>query len=69
MEKYILLLLVIVAKNWLIASDEPTSRETFVEYGLRFDIEEGFKDDKSGVFQLESSKFRDAQALTRAIYS
>jgi hypothetical protein len=40
-------------------------RETFVEYGLRFDIEEGFKDDKSGAFQLESSKFRDAQALTR----
>ena len=52
-------------ENWLIASDEPTSRETFIEYGYRFDIDSGFKDDKSGAFQLESSKFRDAQALTR----
>ena len=52
-------------ETWLIASDEPTSHETFHEYGLRFDIEEGFKDDKSGLFQLESSKFRDAQVLTR----
>jgi hypothetical protein len=52
-------------ETWLIASDEPTSLETFTEYGLRFDIEEGFKDDKSGLFQLESSQFRDAQALTR----
>ncbi|MDM8566666.1 hypothetical protein QUF74_13570 [Candidatus Halobeggiatoa sp. HSG11] len=40
-------------------------RETFVEYSYRFNIEEGFKDDKSGAFQLESSLFRDAQALTR----
>jgi hypothetical protein len=52
-------------ETWLIASDEPTDYETFHEYGLRFDIEEGFKEDKSGLFQLESSKFRDAQALTR----
>jgi hypothetical protein len=52
-------------ETWLIASDEPTNRETFREYGLRFDIEEGFKDDKSGAFELELSKFRDAQALTR----
>ena len=52
-------------ETWLIASDEPTSRETFTEYGLRFDIEEGFKDDKSGMFNLESLKVRDAEALTR----
>ncbi|MDM8566172.1 hypothetical protein QUF74_11040 [Candidatus Halobeggiatoa sp. HSG11] len=55
-------------ENWLIVSDEPTSRKTFVEYSYRFDIEEGFKDDKSGAFQLESSLFRDAQALIRVIY-
>lgn len=55
-------------ETWLIVSDEPTDRETFTEYGLRFDIEEGFKDDKSGLFELESSKFRDAEALTR-LYS
>ena len=52
-------------ETWLIASDEPTDRETFTEYGLRFDIEEGFKDDKPGAFNLESSKIRDAKALTR----
>jgi len=52
-------------ETWLIASDEPTDRETFREYGLRFDIEEGFKDDKSCAFNLESSKIRDAEALTR----
>ena len=52
-------------ETWLIASNEPTSRETFTEYGLRFDIEEGFKDDKSGAFNFESSKLRDAEALTR----
>jgi hypothetical protein len=52
-------------ETWLIASSEPTNQETFTEYGLRFDIEEGFKDDKSGLFNLESSKLRDAEALTR----
>jgi len=52
-------------ETWLIASNEPTDLETFREYGLRFDIEEGFKDDKSGLFELESSKIRDADALTR----
>ncbi|NOQ35394.1 MAG: transposase [Methylococcaceae bacterium] len=52
-------------ETWLIASNEPTDRETFTEYGLRFDIEEGFKDDKSGAFNLESSKIRNAKALTR----
>jgi hypothetical protein len=52
-------------ETWLIASNEPTNRETFSEYGLRFDIEEGFKDDKSGLFKLEASKIRDAEALTR----
>jgi hypothetical protein len=52
-------------ETWLIVSNEPTNRETFTEYGLRFDIEEGFKDDKSGLFNLESSKIRDAKALTR----
>ena len=45
----------------LTAGDEPTDRETFTEYGLRFDIEEGFKDGKPGAFNLESSKIRDAE--------
>ena len=50
---------------WYVLSDEPTDRETFTEYGLRFDIEENFLDDKSNGFQLESSLIRSAQALSR----
>jgi hypothetical protein len=52
-------------ESWYIVSDEPTSVQTFVEYGRRFDIEENFLDDKSKGFQLESSLVREADALTR----
>jgi hypothetical protein len=52
-------------EHWYIVSDEPTSVQTFAEYGRRFDIEENFLDDKSNGFQLESSLVRDADALTR----
>src|SRR5690606_25001231 len=50
---------------WYIASDQPTHVQTFDEYGLRFDIEENFLDDKSNGFQLESSLIRSADALAR----
>jgi hypothetical protein len=50
---------------WAVVSDEPTSVQTFVEYGWRFDIEENFLDDKSNGFQLESSLVRNADALGR----
>ena len=50
---------------WSVVSDEPTSVQTFVEYGWRFDIEENFLDDKSNGFQLESSLVRNADALGR----
>lgn len=52
-------------ERWYVLSDQPTSLQTFDEYGLRFDIEENFLDDKSNGFQLESSLVRSAQALTR----
>ncbi len=39
--------------------------QTFREYGLRFTIEENFKDDKSSGFNLENSKLRSAPALSR----
>lgn len=52
-------------EEWIVASDEPTTVETFDEYGLRFDIEENFLDDKSNGFQLESSQIRSAEALER----
>jgi|GEM_PF-3149858 len=35
---------------WQVVSDAPTSLTTFEEYGWRFHIKEGFKDDKSGAF-------------------
>ena len=52
-------------EQWQVVSDEPTSTETFTEYGERFQIEEGFLDDKSGLFALESSRIRDAAGLER----
>ena len=39
--------------------------KTFAEYGERFQIEEGFLDEKSGLFGLEDSKLRDALSLER----
>lgn len=52
-------------ERWIIVSDERVSEETFREYGFRFSIEEGFLDDKSNGFQLESSRIRSAQMLSR----
>jgi len=52
-------------ERWIVVSDQPTSTETFGEYGLRFSIEEGFLDDKSNGFQLESSRIRSAKMLSR----
>jgi hypothetical protein len=50
---------------WYIVSDEPTDLTTFDEFGLRFDIEENFLDDKSNGFQVESSRQRSEAALER----
>jgi len=54
-----------ISEVWYIVSDQPTSKTTFDEYRLRFDIEENFLDDKSNGFQLEASLFRSADALSR----
>jgi len=54
--------------DWYVISDEPTAVQTLEEYGLRFDIEENFLDDKSNGFQLESSLIRSAQALERLCF-
>ena len=54
-------------EQWQVVSDEPTSLETFADYGERFQIEEGFLDDKSGLFGLEASRLRDAASLERLI--
>ena len=50
---------------WVVVSDEPAGPGTLRDYALRFSIEEGFLDHKSGGFQRESSKLRDARALQR----
>lgn len=50
---------------WYVISDEPTDVTTLDEYGLRFDIEENFLDDKSNGFQVEASKLDDASAISR----
>ena len=55
-------------ERWYGVSDQPTTTETFVEYGLRFDIEESFLDDKSNGFQLESSRIRSAAMLSRLCF-
>ena len=50
---------------WYVISDEAADVKTLAEYGLRFDIEENFLDDKSNGFQLEDSMIRSAEALER----
>jgi len=40
-------------EQWQVVSDEPVGIATFAEYGERFQIEEGFLDEKSGLFGLE----------------
>lgn len=53
---------------WYVISDEPTDVQSLQEYGLRFDIEENFLDDKSNGFQLESSLIRSSAALERLCF-
>src|SRR6266496_2411951 len=52
---------------WFVASDEPTDARTLDEYGLRFDIEENFRDEKSGGYQIHSSQLATPEALDRLI--
>lgn len=50
---------------WMVVSNEPTTLQTFQQYGERFQIEEEFLDEKSNGFQLERSEIRSAPALSR----
>ena len=52
---------------WFVVSDEPTNARTFDEYGLRFDIEESFLDEKSGGYQIHTSELATPEALERLI--
>jgi hypothetical protein len=55
-------------EKWAILSDEPVGRHTFDEYGLRFNIEENFLDDKSGGFNLEASGLEEVTAISRLCF-
>ncbi|MEN8443860.1 MAG: transposase, partial [Cyanobacteria bacterium J06555_13] len=50
---------------WAVVSDEPTTLQTFAEYGLRFDIEESFLDDQSSGWNLQKSEIRSVCDLSR----
>ena len=52
---------------WQVVSNEPSSITTFEEYSWRFQIEEGFKDTKSGGLNLEDSHLRNAMKLERMV--
>jgi Transposase DDE domain len=52
---------------WFVVSDEPTDAKTLDEYGLRFDIEESFRDEKSGGYQIHISQLATPEALERLI--
>lgn len=50
---------------WAIVSDEPTTLQSFQEYGLRFDIYENFLDDQSNGWNVHKSEVRSCCALSR----
>ena len=50
---------------WYVVSDEPTDLTTLDEFGLRFDIEENFLDDKSNGFQVENTGLETADSMER----
>src|SRR6266487_4644001 len=52
---------------WFVVSDEITNVQTLGEYGLRFDIEESFLDEKSGGYQIHTSELATPEALERLI--
>lgn len=55
-------------QQWLVATNEPATLQTFREYAARFAIEEEFLDEKSNGFQLERSEVRSVIALSRLCF-
>jgi hypothetical protein len=50
-----------------VISDKPANRARFTEYGVRMQIEESFRDDKSGGFDLDHSRLLHADRLSRLL--
>lgn len=55
-------------QQWLVATNQPATLQSFREYALRFAIEEEFLDEKSNGFQLECSKMRSVIPLSRLCF-
>lgn len=55
------------AEPWFVASDEFADHQTLADYGQRMDVEQEFRDDKSGGFQLEDSQLDDAESVGRLL--
>jgi hypothetical protein len=55
------------AEPWYLATDEKADQRTLTEYSWRMDIDESFKDDKSGGFQLEDCELGDAESVSRLL--
>lgn len=53
---------------WVVVSDELTTLQTFLEYSLRFDIEELFKDEQSSGWNLQKSEIRSVCDLSRLCF-
>jgi Transposase DDE domain len=51
--------------SWAVITDEKPSIQTIRHYSMRFQLEELFLDSKSGVFQLEDSRVRSPEQLSR----
>jgi hypothetical protein len=58
----------ISGQQWLVATNEPATLQTFREYSSRFQIEEELLDEKSNGFQLERSEMRSVVALSRLCF-
>ena len=52
---------------FIVVSDEPTDAKTLDEYGLRFDIEEAFLDEKSGGYRIHTSELATPESLERLL--
>jgi hypothetical protein len=54
-----------VSEHWAVITDEPPTLKTLHEYALGFRVEELFLDSKSGAFELQDSRLRNAKSLER----
>ena len=52
---------------WYVLSADAASTEVFIDYSRRFGIEEGFRDEKGGGFDLEAGRIRDVAKLERLL--